>query len=359
MHITDEDSFTSARTNPTIASISPDVGILAGGTRITVSGQNFPQHNVMMSYGQYNSTSLETCSDTTCFVMTPPGNSSDVGVQLPVSLIFHDQASIPTPFTFTYQPDPRVNSIHPLKTLAAGGTTLTVDGEGFDSVNDPQLIVHVLHTVKDSGLQNKTMFMSSCTVNASDTLKCPTPKLEIPEQFKIAFNDQNELDNLESTSGNQTSDANYLLDIEGESLEFYLGIKLDGDQSYSDLSESLPEYSQIQVYILVPEFATFEGTKEVISKEHLQITGKRLSDGLDITDYKITIGIGICTMVGLTSNELICEIPAEKAQQEEVEHSVLVHPGTNLSPQLIGTVHLLTMINFLVQEKHWCLMNRP
>ena len=337
----------SARPNPTIASISPDVGILAGGTRITVTGQNFPKRNVTMSYGNYNSASLETCSHTTCFVMTPPGNSSEVGVQLPVSLTFHGQAPIRTSFTFTYQTDPRVNSIHPLKTLTAGGTTLTVGGKGFNSVNDPQLIVHVLHTIKDSGLQNETMFMSPCSVSTSDTLHCPTPELEIPEQFKIAFDNQNEIARRQSRS----SDANYLLDIEGESLEFYLGISLDGDQSYSDLRESLPEYSQIQVFILEPEFDIFEGTKEVSSKEHLQITGKRLSDGLDIADYKITIGTGICTMVDLTENELICEIPEEKGQREEDEHSVLVHPGTNLSPQLIGrsTVHLLTITNFLMQ----------
>ena len=90
-----------------------------------------------------------------------------------------------------------------------------------------------------------------------------------------------------------------------------------------------------------------------MSKEHLQITGKRLNDGLDITDYKITIGIGICTMVDLTANEQICEIPEEKDQQEKDGHSVLVHPGTNLSPQLIGTVHLLISTNFLMQYRHW------
>ena len=329
---------TSARPNPTIASISPDVGILAGGTRITVVGQNFPQRNVIMSHGRYNSVSLETCSHTACFVMTPPGSSSDVGVQLPVSLTFHGQASIPTPFTFTYKPNPRVNSIHPLKTLAAGGTTLTVVGEGFDSVNDPQLIVRMLHTIKDSGLQNETVFISSCAVNASDTLYCPTPELDIPEQFKTAFDDQNEI-HKRSTTANQTSHANYLLDIEGESLEFYLGIKLDGDQSYIDLRESLSEYSEIQVFILEPEFDTFEGTKEVNSKEHLRITGKRLSDGLEISDYRVTIGTGICTMVDLTAGDLTCVIPEEKSQQED-EHSVLVFPGTNLSPQHIGTVNL-------------------
>ena len=327
--------------DPTIASISPDVGILAGGTRITVSGQNFPQRNVTMSYGRYTAASLETCSTTRCFLMTPPGDSSEVGVQLPVFLMFYGQASIPTSFAFTYQPNPRVNSIHPLKTLAAGGTTLTVEGEGFDSVNDPQLIVSMLHTITDSGIQNEAMFTSSCNVTTSDTLQCPTPAVDIPEQFKKAFNDQNERDKQKrSTTRRQISDADYLLDIEGESLKFYLGLKLDGDQSYNDLRESLPEYSQIQVFISEPEFDTFEGTKEVSGKDPLQITGKRLSDGLDITDYKITIGTGICTMVDLTANELFCEIPEEKDQQGD-EHSVLVYPGTNLSPQLVGTVHVL------------------
>ena len=329
---------TPARTIPTLLSISPNVGILAGGTRITATGQNFPQSHALMSYGGYVAASLEACLETTCSLMTPPGNSSDVGVQLPILLTFHVQAPITTGFTFTYQPNPRVNSIHPLKTLAAGGTTLTVDGEGFDSVNDPQLIVHVLHTIKDSGLRNETSFTSSCYVNTSDTLKCPTSKLEIPEEFRVTPDETNEVDNQQSTTDDENSDADYLLDIEGESLEFYLGIRLDGDQSYTDLRESLPEYSQIQVFILEPEFDTFEDTKDVSSKEHLHITGKRLSDGLDITDYKITIGLETCAMVDLTVNKLICVVPEEDGQQEKDEYSVLVHPGTNLSPQLIGNI---------------------
>ena len=351
MEIAEVDNLTPtpAKTNPTLSSISPNVGILAGGTRITVTGQDFPQRPASMSYGEYVATSLDACLQTTCLLMTSPGNSSDVGVQLPIILTFQGQAPINTPFTFTYQPNPRVNSIHPLKTLAAGGTTLTVNGEGFDAVNDPQLIVHVLHTIKDSGLQSETLFMSSCAVNDSDTLKCPTPRLEIPEQFKVTPDETNELDNQQSTTDDQNSDADLLFDIEGESLEFYLGIKFDGDQSYTDLRESLPQYSQIQIYILEPEFDKFENTKEVSNKEHLHVSGKRLSDGLDITDYKITIGLGTCTMVDLTSNKLACEIPEEKGQQEETEHSVLVHPGTNLSPQLIGIVNLL-IITYLQME---------
>ena len=335
---------TSVRPTATVASITPVVGILSGGTKITVVGENFPQSHALMSYGEYVAASLEQCSQTTCYIMTSHGDSTDVGVKLSISLTFHGYEPLTTLFTFTYMPNPQVNSIQPLKTLAAGGTTLTVDGEGFDSVNDPQLIVHVLHTIEDSRIQNEIMFLSSCTVNTSDTIKCPTPELHIPEQFKIAFNEKNEQDNQESTADFQSSDADHVLEIEGESLRFYLGIKLDGDQSYTDLRKSLPKYSQIQVYISEPEFDIFENTKEVSGKERLYITGKRLSDGLEVTDYKVTIGLATCGIVDLSANELICMIPEEEeALQEENELSVLVHPGTNLSPQHIGIVNLLVV----------------
>ena len=230
--------------------------------------------------------------------------------------------------------------------MAAGGSTLTVHGEGFDSVNDAQLIVYMVHTIKDSDIQNETTFTSPCMVNASDTLKCLTPKVIIPEQFKVHASGK-------AASDEQTSQAaadNYW-NNEGESLEFYLGLKLDGDQSYTRLSESLSQYSQIKVYILEPEFDIFQNTKEVSSNEHLHITGKRLSDGLDITDYSVQIGLGTCNILDMTANELICVIPEEEALQENYEHSVLVHPGTNLSPQVIGTsIHYFLVISCLLVQ---------
>ena len=293
-----------------------------------------------MSYGDYVTTSSEPCSMTTCFITTTTGNAADIGIKLAISLTFHGQEPITTSFTFTYHPNPQVNSIHPLKTLVAGGTTLTVQGEGFDAVNEPQLLVHVVHIT--SGQFNETQsektFTSSCEVHASDTLKCPTPNIEIPDQFKNIADEKIGPDH-ERNNGSETDDdstAGYTWNIGEEHLEFYLGIKLDGDPTYTDLNRSLPQYSQIKVYILEPEFDRFTETREVSSKDHLQITGKRLINGLDITDYAVRIGRGACDVIDLTNSELVCVIPAEEDQEQEDELSVLVHPGTNLSPQLIG-----------------------
>ena len=331
---------TSAPFDPIITGISPDIGILAGGTRLTLSGQNFIPGIVLMSYGDYVTASSEPCTHTTCFVMTSPGKLADAGIKVPISLTFPGLEPISTSFTFTYKPNPQVNSIHPLKTLVAGGTTLTVQGEGFDAVNEPHLLVHVVHTISGqfNETQNETTFTSLCAVNASDTLKCPTPKLEIPDQFKHIA-DKKIMPNDYQNNRSKTDDdatADFTWNIEGESLDFYLGIKLDGDQTYTELSVSLPEYSQIKVYILEPEFDRFTETREVSSKDHLQITGKRLTDGLDITDYAVKVGTRTCDVIDLTVNELVCVILAEEGQKEEDEHSVLVHPGTNLSPQYIG-----------------------
>ena len=284
-----------------------------------------------MSYGDYVTTSSKPCSHSICFVTTSAGNAADAEIKLPISLTFHGQELVATSFAFTYKPNPQVNSIYPLKTLAAGGTTLTVSGEGFDAVNEARLLVHVFHTISGqlNDNQNKTTFTSSCAVNASDTLKCPTPKLKILDQFKHTAD-------AKTAPNDHDSTAFYKLNIEGESLEFYLGIKLDGDQTYIDLRASLPQYSQIKVYILEPEFDRFTETREVSSNERLQLTGKRLTNGLDITDYAVRIGTRTCDVIDLMVSGMVCVIPAEEGQEQEDEHSVLVHPGTNLSPQYIG-----------------------
>ena len=323
----------SAQFNPTVTSISPDIGILAGGTHLTLTGQNFIPGIILMSYGDYVTVSSEPCLHTFCVVTTSAGNAKDVGIKLQIFLTFPRQEPIATSFTFTYQPNPQVNSIHPLKTLVAGGTTLTVQGEGFEAVNEAQLMVRVVHTIHSHlniyNTRNETAFTSSCAVDTPDTLKCSTPTINIPDQFKRNFDDK-------TGAHDEDSAADYIWNIEEESLEFYLGIKLDGDQTYADLTQSLPQYSQIKVYILEPECDRFTETREVSSKDHLQITGKRLNDGLDITDYAVRIGTGTCDVIDLTVNELICVIPTEEGQVQENGHKVLVHPGTNLSPQHIG-----------------------
>ena len=58
----------------------------------------------------------------------------------------------------------------------------------------------------------------------------------------------------------QTSDDDdksaYKYKYEDEELEFYLGFELDGFRDYENMTQSLPEYSQIDIYI-DPVVATF------------------------------------------------------------------------------------------------------
>ena len=316
---------------PTVTRISPEIGILAGGTRLTLTGQNFPPSQVILLYGNYSATSIEACSPTTCIVLTPTAEPEDVENQLQITVIFPGYTPIPIHFVFVYKTNPQVNSVYPLKTLVAGGTTLTVQGEGFNAVSNPELIVYLIHTIKLYATIVNTNFTSSCTVKSPDTLKCPTPKLDLPNQFHEYVSTQ------EGSSDNEDSES-YRWEIPGESLDFKLGILLDGDESYVDLSGSLPGYSLINVYVLEPEFDTFSGTKEVENRELLRVTGKRLDDGLDITDYTVKIGDGVCTMDVLSNNELLCVIPSEDSLAEEEDYSVLVHPGVNLGPAIIGNV---------------------
>ena len=294
--------------------------------------------------GKYEAQFLN-CSRNQCLLWTPPGNEKDIGINLPITVQFEGGDLILIPYYFTFHHNPSIKRIYPLETIAAGGTQLTVTGEGFDAVSKPELIVSMVHTIEvgsgDVSSQTVTNYTGPCTINSSTMLKCQTPKLDIPENFHN-FIDYPAM----------IKDDDFNLIIEGQSLQFYLGIRLDGDDSYTNLAESLPEYSKIHVFLKGPDFQTFTNVEHVKHNEHLQITGSGLTDGLGITDYTVRIGSGHCSLVDLTSNELVCIIPEEESvqvanetdkQSNDEQHSVLVHPGRNLGPHFIGM--FLTFLN--------------
>jgi hypothetical protein len=92
-----------------VEGVNPIVGILAGGTRLTLTGHGFPSERLTLEFGTYSATSTEHCSPTRCSVLTPPGRLDDVGVQLgPVTIAFPGRPRVSLPgVTFTYLANPR------------------------------------------------------------------------------------------------------------------------------------------------------------------------------------------------------------------------------------------------------------
>lgn len=113
---------------PTVSSISPTTGPLAGGTTVTILGSGFTNAS---SVGFGASMVTPTVNSDTQITVTAPSSVSagvkDVTVTVP---------SIGTSATsantkFTYAAVPATTTISPASGPAAGGTTVTISGTGF------------------------------------------------------------------------------------------------------------------------------------------------------------------------------------------------------------------------------------
>jgi hypothetical protein len=124
-----EDQFTYG---PTVTSVSPRSGPLAGGTSVTITGINL-EDVTAIDFGTTPVTSPFSPTATQIVVVSPPGvmpGIVDVTVTSPVGT---SPASANDLFTYTgtAAPVPTVSAISPTFGPAAGGTLVTISGTGF------------------------------------------------------------------------------------------------------------------------------------------------------------------------------------------------------------------------------------
>lgn len=110
---------------PTIATVSPDGGPLAGGTSITLSGTGFVAGSTV-TVGGAPCTPVVVTSSVELSCTSPSGaeGAVDVVVSTPAGTATADDA-------FTYSAVPSVTTIAPSGGPTAGGTEITISGDGF------------------------------------------------------------------------------------------------------------------------------------------------------------------------------------------------------------------------------------
>jgi len=117
---------------PSITSIDPTQGPLAGGTSVTVNGSGFTDVTGV-GFGGTNAPNVQFVSDSQLTATSPQGNTAgDVQVTVVTP------AGTSNAATFTYQPAaaaaPSITGIDPTQGPLAGGTSVTVNGSGFTNV---------------------------------------------------------------------------------------------------------------------------------------------------------------------------------------------------------------------------------
>jgi hypothetical protein len=144
---------------PAPASVNVSAGALAGGTSITITGTDFTNPaGVTINGSICGSVTVTGTTQIDCTTSTSVAGTYDIVVTNSTGLT----GSLSN--AFTYQAAPTVSSISPSGGLPAGGTTVTITGTGFDTVNG---VTANLGGANCGSITNLTTTSFDCTTSAS------------------------------------------------------------------------------------------------------------------------------------------------------------------------------------------------
>ncbi len=119
--------FTYVAPAPTVTSVAPTSGPIAGGTAITITGTGFTA-GATVTLGGTSATTVTVVTGTTLTATTPAHAAGSVTVV--VTNADAQSGSLPAGFTYL-APAPTVTSVAPASGPVAGGTPITITGTGF------------------------------------------------------------------------------------------------------------------------------------------------------------------------------------------------------------------------------------
>ncbi|MFD9307910.1 IPT/TIG domain-containing protein [Streptomyces sp. NPDC060048] len=117
--------FAFTRGAPTVTSVSPDSGVAAGGTVVTVTGTDLA--GAAITFGPGNPATDVTCTPTSCTATAPAGTGT-VDVQATTA---GGSSALSPAARYAYVPVPVVTSLSPSAGTTDGGTVVTVNGTGL------------------------------------------------------------------------------------------------------------------------------------------------------------------------------------------------------------------------------------
>lgn len=123
-------AYTYVIPQPTVASITPNTGLTAGGYTVTISGTNF-RSGVKVYFGTQESSSVFYSSSASIRAQVPAASAGTVDVRI----VNPDGTYVVSPAGFTYTepviPNPTVTAITPNTGVKTGGTQVYIDGTNF------------------------------------------------------------------------------------------------------------------------------------------------------------------------------------------------------------------------------------
>ena len=115
---------------PSVTSVSPASGYGNGGTVVTISGSGFADGDTV-DFGQTSASEMHVVNANTITATSPPG-SGTVDVTVSAAGVSSNTSAADQ---FSYAPSPAVTSISPAVGGVSGGSTISINGSGFDNTS--------------------------------------------------------------------------------------------------------------------------------------------------------------------------------------------------------------------------------
>ncbi|MGG3507689.1 IPT/TIG domain-containing protein [Paenibacillus lautus] len=112
--------------NPIVTSISPNIGPLAGGTRVVITGDYFLS-GAEVKFGDQAGTVVSTTAKQ-IVVNTPPSASVQT---VDVTITNPDETTVTVEQAYSYVPEPKIESVFPNQGLTLGNESVTISGNHF------------------------------------------------------------------------------------------------------------------------------------------------------------------------------------------------------------------------------------
>ncbi|XP_078091809.1 plexin-B2-like [Mustelus asterias] len=268
--------FTYTEPNP--MSITPQQGIYAGGTSLTISGTNLnigKQEDVKVMLDKIPCTLMVFNESLIC--ITGPykethGASSKGGAKNHTVSVHYGKIAqkVVKQHQFAYVPNPVIDAVDPLKSIYSGGRNITVTGQGFDAVQKRIMRVKVMENGQPSGLLVE---------------KNETEALESSNNSMLIF---------PSPPANQKDVCIFvILDNFNENKTF--------------------------AYVEDPVFENFTNSVLVLKQPPIFVKGKRLNEAMTAEEVKAYIGTEECKVTTLSVKDFVCTPPEKQPAPKRVK----------------------------------------
>lgn len=166
--------------------------------------------------------------------------------------------------------------------IPAGGIKITVVGNQFEAIQQPNMYVY---------FEGKT-YLSECRVVTNTEMTCYSPTID----------DQDNSDQLKNLNADTPAFLEY-------------GFKMDDVVEVRNLSNK-DNHHPFEFYPN-PVYLKFEENVKYFKSEYLTINGRNLDRACRESDIMVMVGNGVCNITSLTRQQLTCRPPVEATDANE------------------------------------------